>query len=62
MRASKHGQVDVVKAQAEFEKRLAEIRASRTQKEAVVVRDDFNVPGFCRHGIPMHCPHCAAVR
>ncbi len=52
----------------EFEQKIERLRAERPAK-AVHIRDDINVPGFCKHGIPanskgvLHCPHgCKAVK
>ena len=51
--------VDLTKSAAEFQAKIDAIRASRSTAELAKVRDDFDIPGFCKHGIPKHCPHCA---
>lgn len=48
--------VDLEKSKAAFDAKLASMRASKAQR-VTEVRADFDVAGFCKHGIPAHCPH-----
>lgn len=52
--------VDLVASGAEFQAKIDAARVARPVRQPRKVRDDFYVHGFCKHGIPMHCPHGCA--